>query len=367
MTTDYVASVDAGNGGVNAVLAQTKGYKSFYEPSVRAAATGDSLGLGKGWELDYDYVDWDGHRYVTGDDVVRVTRRQLEHHIGANRYGNEMHQFLVAHALARLGIKTGSVNLTLFAPPGLYNDLKDFVRERFMQRGGRVEISLKGDKKPRKFNYQQVNILPEGIGAAACFVLNDSGDFVPSDILSGEVVVLDLGAHTLDAIQLSSGNFNPESLQHATWEAGGVHVHLREPILRAVKKQIGDDAANLTIDDIDRILRLGSVSGDYTLTVAGHDADLKPLIDKYAERYAEWIANNIADGVFDGFRGIKSVILVGGGAGLVEPFLSKQSWYGSKILDRKAHKTTRDLHPVDMNAVGGLRFALMRIKSPEAV
>jgi hypothetical protein len=360
--SDYVASVDAGNGGTNAILAQPKGYKSFYEPSVRAAATGESLGLGKGWEMEYDYVDWGGHRYVTGDDVIRVSRRQLERHIGANRYGNEFHQMLVAHALARLGVKSGTVDLTLFAPPGLFNDLKVFVKERFGQRGGRVEISLKGDKKPRKFQYEQITLWPEGLGAAACFVLDEKGELSPSDVLSGEVVVLDLGAHTLDAIQLSNGNFNAESLQHATWEAGGVHVHIREPILRAVKKQLGDDAANLTVDDIDRVIRLGSVSNDYTLTVAGLDADLKPLIDRYCERYAEWVSNNIADGVFDGFRGIKSVILVGGGAGLVEPYLSKQTWYGSKILDRKSHKTTKDVHPVDMNAVGGLRLALHRLK-----
>src|ERR1051325_2077956 len=109
--SDYIASVDAGNGGTNAVLAQSKGYKSFYGPSVRAAASGDSLGLGKGWELEYDYVDWDGHRYVTGDDVIRVTRRALERHMGINRYGNEFHQFLVALALAKLGIKDGEVDL----------------------------------------------------------------------------------------------------------------------------------------------------------------------------------------------------------------------------------------------------------------
>src|SRR5262245_59329792 len=68
--TELRVSVDAGNGGTNAVLARPNGsHKTFYEPSVRAAASGDSLGLGKEWEMDYDYVDWNGHRYVTGDDV----------------------------------------------------------------------------------------------------------------------------------------------------------------------------------------------------------------------------------------------------------------------------------------------------------
>ena len=121
---DYIASVDAGNGGVNAVLAKKNGgYKSFYEPSVRAAATGGGLDLANARNLEYTYIDWNGHRYVTGDDVLRVTRRALERHMGANRYGNEFHQFLVALALSKLGVKEGTVDLTVFAPPGLFSQL----------------------------------------------------------------------------------------------------------------------------------------------------------------------------------------------------------------------------------------------------
>ncbi len=247
-------------------------------------------------------------------------------------------------------------------PPGLFNELKQSVEKRFLEDGGKVEIALKGDKKPRQWRYSRVTVLPEGIGAAACFVLDDNGEIVPSDVLSGEVVVLDIGAHTLDALQLSNGNFNPESLQHATWEEGGVHVHIREPILRAIKK-LSDEFANVTVDDIDRVIRLGAASGDYTLSAGGYEADLQPLLDKYRIRYAEWIANNIGDGVFNQFRGIKSVILVGG-AGLVEDQLKQ--WYGDKILDRRKHKTTAKLHPIDMNAVGGLRFALARLKQSKA-
>jgi hypothetical protein len=64
--------------------------------------------------------------------------------------------------------------------------------------------------------------------------------------------------------------------------------------------------------------------------------------------------------VFQGFRGIKSAILVGGGALLVEDHL--REWYGDKILNRKIQPATRKIHPVDFNAVGGLRFALRRQK-----
>ena len=146
---------------------------------------------------------------MTGDDVIRVTRRGLERHMGSNRYGNEFHQFLVAVSLAKLGVKDGKVDLNLFAPPGLYNDLKPLIQERFMEDGGKVEIKLKGDKKPRAWAYKSVTVWPEGIGAAACFVLDDNGELVPSDVLTGDVVVLDIGAHTLDAVLLTNGNFNP--------------------------------------------------------------------------------------------------------------------------------------------------------------
>ena len=197
------------------------------------------------------------------------------------------------------------------------------------------------------------------MGAVACFILDNNGEMVESDVLDGETLVMDLGFYTLDALKMVDGNFNPEGLEHATFEQGGVMSHVLEPILRVVRKQ-GEDFSLLTADDVDRVIRLGLVSEDYTLKAAGYELDLGPLVEKHRERYAEWIANNIVDNVFSGFRGIKSVILVGGGALLVEDHL--REWYGDKLLNRKKYAATRKIHPVDFNAVGGLRFALRRVK-----
>lgn len=359
--THYIASVDAGNGGVNAVISASNksGYRSTYEPSVRAAATGESLGLGTGWELEYSYVDWNGHRYITGDDVLKVTKRALERHIGSNRYGNEFHQMLVAKALADLGVKSGTVDLTLFAPPGMFVEQRQVMLDRFLG-DPPVNIQLKKDKSVREWTYSHITIWPEGIGAAACFVLDTKGKEIKTDILSGETVILDAGAHTLDALKMIDGNFNPEMLEHATWEAGGVDVHVRQPILRKVKK-LSPDFTNVTVDDIDRVIRLGTTSGDYTLRAAGMEVDLEPLVKKHRERYAEWLANNIADGVFGGFKGVKSVILVGGGAYLIDDFM--REWYSDKILNRKDYPQTKKIAPEDMNSVGGLRFAMLRQNS----
>lgn len=370
---DYIVSADAGNGGTNVIMAKKNGgYKRFYEPSVRAIATGDSLGLGEGFEVQYEYVDWYGSRYVTGDDVIRVTRRGLERHMGANRYGDEFHQFLVANALARMGVKGGTVDLTLFAPPGLFADVKDEMIRRFLEQDGVVRIKLSGDRKPREWQYSEVNVWPEGLGAAMCFVVDDRGEMVSDDLLAGEIVILDVGAFTLDALKLADGDFNPESLEHATWQEAGVNTHVREPLLRMLHKR-DPDFGLLTVDDIDMVLRRGYMEDDFTQRVAGKEINLDRSVAQYTERYADWIANNIIDGVFNGFRGIKAAILVGGGAGMIADKI--QELYGvydpgnpnkgGKILNPKKQGLTKKVHPVDMNAVGGLRFALMRHKQSD--
>lgn len=361
----YIASVDAGNGGVNAFVIKGKGKpKTFYEPSVRAAASGDSLGISQ-FEMNYSYTDWNGHRYVTGDDVIRVTRRGLERHIGQDRYGNEMHQFLVANALAKLGVghgKDDTVDLTLFSPPGFYIEAKQVIEKHFGENEGIVEITLKGDETPRTWKYSSISVWPEGIGAAACFAVDAKGDIVNSDVLSGDVVILDIGAFTLDAIQMTDGNFNPESLSTATWDNGGVDVHLRQPIVKFLKEKY-DDFAQVSVDDVDYAIRLGLAKGDYIITKGGVGVDVKPLIDRLAERYAEWIANNIIDGVFNGLRGIKALILIGGGTALTETHLKK--WYTDKLLEPEKFHAAKGIHPVNMNAIGGLRLALMKIKQQE--
>lgn len=339
--------VDAGNGGVNAKV----GSKTTYFPSVRAAATGESLGLGSALELQYDYVDWNGHRYVYGDDVIRVARKGFERHIGLQRYGNEFHRFLVAVALSELGVGAKApehVDLVLFSPPGLYNKVAPTIRREFEKNP--AEIQRKGHKQPHRIIYNSVQVWPEGLAAAAAIMLDAKGNIANEALFNGDVVVLDLGVYTADAVLLSDGDFNPETLQHATWENGGMNSHLREPLLRDVQR-ISSDLRMATVDDIDLAFRNGA-----KVKVGGFEADIKGALADYGERYAEWLANNILDGQFNGLNGIQQLILVGGGAEIVESHLRK--WYNDKVFDRSKDKQARHIHPVDMNMVGGYRLAL---------
>ena len=355
----HIISIDAGNGMTNAVLAKPNGgIKRVAFPSVRAAATGDTLGIGKEFELRYDFVDWGEHRYMYGDDAIAYARTGLERHQGAGRYGDEFHRFLIAVAIGKLGISAGQVDLTLFAPPGLFSQAKKITRQRFSEAGGHVAIKFRR-KKAVKWQYNEPTIWPEGIGAAACFALDAQGQPANSGVLAGNSIILDIGMYTLDALQLTDGNFNPESLQHATWEKAGIRAHILDPILRLLKKQ-SSDFELLTIDDVDAVLRQGLRGEGYILRGGQAEADIQDVLDKHRQRYAEWIANNIIDGVFDSLRGIRSLILIGGGAVLVGDIL--RQWYPEKLLDFSDSATTKGIDPVDANCIGGIRLAKMRLQ-----
>lgn len=350
--TDFIVSVDTGNGMTNGQVFDTQRgtLKGLYIPSVRSVASKATLGL-KG-ELDKQWIDWYGMTYYVGEDCLIGTRTAIEKHMGAGRYGEEFSRFMAAVTMARAGVKSGVVDLTLFAPPGLYLEARRAIQANF---AGAVKLTLKGDKKPREWRYENVTVWPEGIGAVFALIYDDGGHVIETDILNGDVVVLDIGVFTLDALRLVGGRFDADSLEQATWENAGINTHVWQPALKFLRKQ-NEDFSVLTEDDIDATLRRGFAAGNWSLTVAGKEVGMRDWFSARFDKYADWIANNICDGVFNGFRGIRSVILVGGGAAMVSDKL--RDLYPDKIVNMKSYPHLKKLHPGDLNAIGGLRYAL---------
>ena len=355
--TDYFAIVDAGNGRTNAIIKKADGkrYKSVDFASVRARVTGQSLGLGN-MEMSIDYADWLGYRYAVGDNVTLATRRQIETHRGQDRYGNEFHQFLVAQAIAQGGVKSGEVNLTLFAPPKLYKSAKENILNGFNEGRGRVKIQLKDDKKPREWTYDNITVYPEGLGAVACFSLDDNGQMVDSDALNGGVALLDLGMWSLDVIITQDGVFNPENLENSTYDRG-IHDNVLTPILRVLHGH-DDDFTVLTIHDVDNAIRRGITSSDFTITVAQKEIDIQELFNDACNRYADYVFNSVVDSDYNGFRGMR-VLAVGGGSILLAPQIKE--WLGDRLIDPADYKHTKGLHPTYFNTVGGYRLAMAKL------
>lgn len=351
-----IASVDCGNGNTCAMLAGSK--KSISFASIRTRITSQTLGLGPGQELDFTSAVWHDNTYAVGDDALILNRQGIDRHMGANRYGGEHHQFLTAYALARLGIKSGSVDITLLCPPAMYNDLKKPMTDAYTKQA--VEISLKGDKKPREWTYNNVSVLPEGYAAVGCFILDSSGNKSPlAGKLAGDIVLLDVGAYTANVFRLHNGAFNPADLPQSSIPNGGGNTHIRLPLLEWVKSAGGDLSA-VTLDDIDRTLRLGSASNDYILRFGSAEIDLTPMLNHLSKQYSDWLANNALDTRYDGLRDINGLLVVGGNAAYIIPHL--QQWYG-KVIDYTGWREFSGLHPADLNAAGGLRLAQARLNA----
>lgn len=355
--THYIASSDTGNGNTNAIVKQEGGReKSICLASIRAKVSSHTLGLGKGAELEYIWGEMSGIRYAFGDDCLVVNRAEIDRHMGEKRYLHEHHRTLTAYALARLGVKGGTVDLTLMCPPKLYSDLKDPMIEAY--RSNPAQILLKGDKKAREWEYSRVTVWPEGFPAAACFMLDRDGGAEASHVMAGDVLILDTGAHTANAFIAHNGKFNTSQLVHSSIEYGGGDTHLRTPLLEWVRGQGGELSA-VTTDDIDRVLRLAAASGDYTLHFGLASVDLLPALEPLALQYAHWLANNVIDSRFNGLRGINRILTVGGNASYVTSHFAE--WYAGKAITDREWSGLNGWHPADLNAVGGLRLALARL------
>ncbi|MEZ4672593.1 MAG: ParM/StbA family protein [Anaerolineae bacterium] len=362
MMGHYIASSDTGNGNTNVIVRQEGGReKSLCIASIRARVSSQTLGLGKQAELDYVWAEISGVRYAFGDDCLVVNRAEIDRHMGEKRYLHEHHRSLTAYGLARLGVKSGSVDLTLMCPPKLYGDLKDAMIETY--RSNPVEIMLRGDKKPRTWAYSNVTVWPEGFPAAACFMLEKDGSAGVARVMAGDVLIVDTGAHTANAFIAHNGKFNSSQLVHSSIEHGGGDTHIRTPLLEWVRGQGGELSA-VTTDDIDRVLRLAAASGDYTLKFGLASVDLLPALEQLALHYAHWLANNVIDSRFDGLRGINRVLVVGGNAAYVMSHFAE--WYPGKAITEKEWAGLNGWHPADLNAVGGLRLALARLNKGKA-
>lgn len=353
-----IIAADAGNGNTNVEMLLGKGKtKSVSFPSVRAIATGEKLGFGK--EVKYHWYEWGGHRYVFGDDVVRVTGRGIERHKGRLRYGNEVQKCLIAKAFRDLGVKSGEqIDLVVCAPPGIFEEVKDDMADNLK---GNYRIRRDDDKRPLEVEVTSVTVVPEAISTALAFALNLDGELVAGDFFDGNILIGDGGVFTLDCTQIENGDFNPETLEHATFEDYGIDTYVREPIYRHVQKlvkagQLPESFSAMTIYHLDMVIRNGLSSGDYTLTTPTMESvDLTGIVEREYQRFAEAISNNVLDNHYNRLVSIKAMVLTGGWEGMVKKTLAHL--YPKKIVDRKKYPHVAKLQAVDLNVRGMLCWA----------
>lgn len=367
MEFTHVCSTDAGNGGVNTLAVRAGQNPSRptynYFPSVRAVVRGKGLGLGAEQELQFARVDWQGQQYIVGDDVTRISRQGLDKHMGKDRYGGEHHQFLVLTALARCGVgmdAPANVALTLFCPPSYFADQKEAIRKAF--EGKSYNFAYAG--KPHHIRIGRVFVVPEGQAALFCFNMNPDGTPNDRTPLIGDTLFFDSGVYTLDCVLIQDGKVSPErtfSLADA-----GIDQFIRKPLM-SYAQGAGYDFQNVDENDIDVLLRAFCEAKTEEeqreaaiLYYGGYELDLYADLVHHTNRYASWIVANVI-ARYDGLRGIKHLVLVGGGASLITRQMIELYPDKVKNLENPPHYAVAKIHPVNMNVYGGLRVALAKV------
>lgn len=353
-STIYV-SVDSGNGYTNAVSGKLKGrIKKTAFPSVRADAPERVLGLDSEREVKYEVVEWFGNRYTYGSDTVRFSANAIERHHGSERYGDEFHAMMVALAMARMSVPGGNnIDLTLFMPPGLCtSNHKKHVIDSFSE-----GLSIFLGSKEYDWDFSNITIHPEGLGAILSFMLSPTGKPLKHDLFEGEILIVDSGTYTLDILRITDGKFDPASLETATHGNDGLYRHIISPLLAAIHRH-DDDFKVVTADMLDRAIYNSHYdNGKCVVTSAGKDMSLTATLIDISKRYANWIVKHIFDTEYLGLQGIKSVIVVGGGAWLITPYLRADTLIGHKVLDYSKLAQLKSILPTELNAVGGQRWA----------
>lgn len=188
----FIASIDIGT-----ALTKAAGI-------ARGAAQPRSTRFISARQPDGDIV-WDGGAYALGTAPLPA---------GAVLPGNDLYQFLTAVAVARLGVQEGRVDLNLFVPLTGFHSGEIGIQGSFRHAGPTVAIQF--EEQAREWRYYSITVWPQGVGAAACLMLDERGRVV--DALPGETLIIDVGHGSLDTLRITDGDFNPERMAHRTWE-----------------------------------------------------------------------------------------------------------------------------------------------------
>jgi hypothetical protein len=378
MLDDSFISTDAGNGWAAVYRLVNGRVKSHGIPHARARVTGATLKSDLGVQHTVDYADFMGQRYGYGDGIWNLTDAPIDLHQGsARRYGGSMHIFFSLVNIAELDVKSG-MELTLIVPtpPGLLNQVKPQIQEAFMagEAGtgdGVWSIQLRTDRQPRRYTIRRVIVVPEGAGAYAAYRFGMDGAIIPlpdnsgGDLLSGRVVVLDLGAGTGDTYTIFNGNVAPDQIAHATDDRAGVIHNLMQPLLGDILDAV-PQARHYTTAHVDALLRayIANPSPETaTVRISGKTVNLEKHISDAIRRYAEWVSANKVDALFA--RGVDAILMAGGGWLYIASTI--RGWYPDRLIfapDQFRH--TKSIPLYDLNGIGQLALAaaVMRSQQP---
>ncbi len=255
-------------------------------------------------------IAFDGNRYVFGDDVRLLCDTEPTALTSRIRYTSDRYRLLFASALWRTF--SSHVSDGILYPRGV---ISIPVGEFNVQKDKEVRHLLQGDYAIHGLNeatlYAQIHpndliIIPEGLGTFWLAAFDAEGKLLER-YARGSTAVVDIGYYTTDMVLMQDGVYVVGAAQSADIGMGTVAAAVLEDLRR-------QGAYGLDVWQIDELL------AQSTVTINGQDYPLEQSVQTEVSALAERILNFI-NSTLRG-KNIRTVIVGGGGAALLHPYLS---------------------------------------------
>ena len=229
---------------------------------------------------------------------------------------------LTAATSCELAVVTG-------LPVAFYTADKDVLRNRFL---GQHRAAREG-RRAQLFQVTECRVIPQPFGALLAEALNNQGKIVSHDLATGAVGVIDIGGKTTNLLSVNR-------LAEIGRETASVNLGAWD-VARAVREYLADHCPGLELRDHQVVDALVKRRVKYF----GAPVELGDAIDAALEPMADQVIAQ-ATQLWNGTAGLDAILVAGGGALLLGPYLGRAFPHVRVVED-----------PVFANALGYWRFA----------
>jgi len=323
MAKARIVSIDVGNGFTKAISST----QTVCFPSVIAEEQG-AIDF-EGFNPNHDFViEYEGRRYALGETAWKLGRMRVTA-MDRSRVGTPFYKTLFAGALASVVQQPAQVSVVLSLPIQWYAD-RESVKERM---AGEYTVGFGGRKLVYQVERELLRIVPEGFGTIASMVLDKTGKIENRSLANSRVGVVDIGTKTTDFMYFDALEIYPA-------KSGGLTTALSD-VWRMVAEEVSKHVGrNLELHEIDDAMHTGYFKH------RGRRVDISEWRDNALQALANAISGEIKS-LWSGGDEVDNVILTGGGAIFVYPFLD----FPHRFLVDDGHMANCD---------GAFRYGLLR-------
>lgn len=259
-------------------------------------------------------VTVDGQKYYIGHNAI-VNSRNGRLSLRQNKAESEDNRIKFITSLGLLtseNQETAEFDVVTGLPVLEFKNQKDKLYNMLYNYGRPFEFIMHyGNHAVKKsIKVRNIKVVSQGEGAFYSYILNDNGQIINDKVskVSGQVMVVDPGYKTTDIVTMENGRYiEPLSDQ---LNKGVSQVH--QEILRLIMERLN---VKKELKDIDDIVRTGKFFYNRK------EYDMKTIIRDAVKPYAEDIVENLYTVSNDDLGGMQMVLLTGGGAELIYPYV----------------------------------------------